>query len=670
MTSQPLTAWLLGPCTGALMGFLWWSLYSPSAYSLWALATSHAVAGVAVQLIAPLVSSRWRGTGSILLGIVGGLFLGPVLVVSPYTLGSLSGIQGGSIILVVMSTAGVLGLELGRRGWSGAVVLALIALGSISTNTWFLDERDEKADFVSVREVDSFPDASIAVIGIDGADFSIAKPMIERGELPHLAGLMARGQHGVLRSLKPTLSPVAWTTIFSGHPAEVHGLHSWATSDNRNRRVPMLWDIFGIHGNSSLVVNVPGTWPPAPIENGTILAGFPIPSIISGGRGQLLGSIVSSVPDEQGAVTTERAHADSQGRFRFDIAIATPHVQPKLAGVTHPLIDGLAQDGLMLMTSERLIAQASLAHGSVELISDALDAPVVLPVGTWSDWLRVKLSDGHVYLRAHVLEAAAGRFRMYLTPAFQDPEQARYPFSLGSTGSALAELGSPYIVEGVGWRLHLDPRVSALLPEILSDVEQVHAEAALALIEEHTPALFAYVITLTDRIQHPFWRLHDPSAFGPDSNPHPGLEGRDPIEEAYRVSDELLGKMLAALPEDSLVFVLSDHGAAPLVEKNEGTHRMEGIWIAAGPDVAHDPEPHELSILDLVPTVLQCIGAPVADDMPGSPSTSICPAEDIGPDSIASYTAEGFDRADSEASREVQIDASREEQLRSLGYIE
>ena len=226
---------------------------------------------------------------------------------------------------------------------------AEIALGSISTNTWFLDERDEKADFVNVREVDSFPDASIAVIGIDGADFSIAKPMIVRGELPHLAGLMARGQHGVLRSLKPSLSPVAWTTIFSGHPAVVHGLHSWATSENRNRRVPMLWDIFGVHGNSSLVVNVPGTWPPAPIENGTILAGFPIPSIISGGRGQLLGSIVSSVPDEQGAVTTERAHADSQGRFRFDIAIATPHVQPKLAGVTHPSIDGLAQNGLMLM---------------------------------------------------------------------------------------------------------------------------------------------------------------------------------------------------------------------------------------------------------------------------------------------------------------------------------
>jgi arylsulfatase A-like enzyme len=50
-----------------------------------------------------------------------------------------------------------------------------------------------------------------------------------------------------------------------------------------------------------------------------------------------------------------------------------------------------------------------------------------------------------------------------------------------------------------------------------------------------------------------------------------------------------LGRLLAALPEDGLVFVLSDHGAAPLVEKNEGTHRMQGIWIAAGPGITYDP---------------------------------------------------------------------------------
>jgi hypothetical protein len=270
----------------------------------------------------------------------------------------------------------------------------------------------------------------------------------------------------------------------------------------------------------------------------------------------------------------------------------------------------------------------------------------------------------------HVLEASADRFRMYVTPAIQDPESARYPFSLGSADVALAELDSPYVVEGVGWRLHLDPRAAALLPEVLSDIERVHADAALALIAEQTPSLFAYIITLTNRIQHPFWRLHDPSAFGPDAIAHPGLEGRNPVEEAYRLADELLGRLLAALPENTLVFVLSDHGAAPLVEKNEGTHRMQGIWIAAGPGIAHDPQPHEISILDLTPTVLQCVGAPLADDMPGNPSNQICPSDETAPEAIASYTARTLDQVDSEAPGEIQIDASREEQLRSLGYIE
>jgi hypothetical protein len=97
---------------------------------------------------------------------------------------------------------------------------------------------------------------------------------------------------------------------------------------------------------------------------------------------------------------------------------------------------------------------------------------------------------------------------------------------------------------------------------------------------------------------------------------------------------------------------------------------MEGMWIAAGPDVPYDPVPYELSILDIVPTVLQCIGAPQADDMPGRGSTSICPGADTAPERIASYTADRFGRADSEGSSEIQIDVSREEQLRSLGYIE
>lgn len=70
---------------------------------------------------------------------------------------------------------------------------------------------------------------------------------------------------------------------------------------------------------------------------------------------------------------------------------------------------------------------------------------------------------------------------------------------------------------------------------------------------------------------------------------------------------------------------------------------MQGIWIAAGPGVIHDPQPHEYSILDLMPALLQCIGAPLADDMPGRPSNSIRLTRETAPAGIASYATRALD---------------------------
>jgi predicted AlkP superfamily phosphohydrolase/phosphomutase len=658
---------------GALLGLFWWHAYVPSAHAAWLLAALHGAAGAVLGLLAPAtafyISPRATPRRAITLAALGGLCVGPLIVAVPFETGWLNGLSGLLAFVVASGAAALLGVVLAEYGLVGAagLVALLLFLGGVDAA---LSVDRERAGPIAARRIDdSFGGPPVAVIGIDGADWSVIGPLREQGALPVLSSLIDRGQHGILRSIEPTLSPVVWTTLFSGQPAQIHGLRDWATSDNRNRRVPMLWDIFAANDLTALSVNVPGSWPPSVFEGTRILSGFPIPGILSGRRGQLTGTFLSSVAGDEGDLPTLPATPDGEGGFRFSVEIAAPQVSPRWPGVSHALIDAATEDRLLKLRAERLEGRIRIMNGAALLGANLLDEPVRLPVGAWSPWLTFETGGGRLYARALVVEASPERLRLYLTPSFQDPAAPRYAFSQGfEDGTFPAEGAEPYVVEGLGWRAHRDDRIAAHLFSILADFERTHLRAALAELEREPPDLFAYVLTLTDRIQHPFWRDHEPAAYGSLGTPHPGLDGRDPVEEAYRLADRFLGQLLSAWPSDGFVFVVSDHGAAAHVAAGEGGHRDAGMWIATGPGIPATTAPHELSILDLVPTLLRCIGAPLAEDMLGHASARVCP--DVGPlPPVASYRAEPGDEAPPTV-QEKRIDATREAQLRSLGYIE
>ena len=673
MNSRPgwlsWNGWLLGPGVGACSGLFWYFAFVPTAPSLWLLTLSHAMAGLLLQRAIAGPLTRWQCEASIALGVVGGLVLGPLFVVMPWNWGWLAGLEGLLAISLAMAIGCLFGLEAGRHGIRGSVTIALVAIATVWSNGASLSQRDRAVQRAAADLVADFPMQPVAIIGIDGADWQVLTPMLERGELPRLRALMKQGRHGVLHSIEPTLSPVVWTTIFSGQPAEVHGLRDWATSDNRNRRVPMLWDLFGAHGRSSLVVNVPGTWPPTPFRSGRLIAGFPIPGIVSGGRGQLTGTVISSTPGDSGSVMTVTARRTGPGRFAFGFPIAAPFVRPRFEGIDHALIAAAMQSRLVPVSNDTLAGEFRIEGGRVAMHSGALDEAIELPVDGWSPWIRFAVSDGYAWLRAHLLQADPDALRVYLTPAFQDPLAPRYPFVSNVQPETIEDLDVPYVVEGIGWRAHRDERVAFTLPELLTGIERAHAEAALSILRRGETDLFAYAITLTDRIQHPFWRDHEPGRYAPAFAPHAFFDGRDPVEDAYREADRLLGRFLEALPFDALVFVVSDHGVSAALEAGEGGHRTEGIWIAAGPGIDGSASVDALSILDLVPTILHCVGAPTARDMPGRVADELCP-EMGAPSRIASYQAEPSLDGLEEEREDVTIDATREEQLRSLGYIE
>lgn len=113
----------------------------------------------------------------------------------------------------------------------------------------------------------------LLVIGWDAADWKIINPLLERGEMPHLARLLSDGVHGNLSSIYPSLSPLLWTTIATGKRPHKHGILGFIepTPDgmdirpvsNLGRKTKAVWNILTQMGKRSIVV---GWWPSHPAE--------------------------------------------------------------------------------------------------------------------------------------------------------------------------------------------------------------------------------------------------------------------------------------------------------------------------------------------------------------------------------------------------------------------
>ena len=117
----------------------------------------------------------------------------------------------------------------------------------------------------------------VIVLGLDGAGWNFINPMLERGLLPHLKALMDEGSYGVLETIKPTKSPVIWTSIATGKSMLKHGIvdftHAGTGADPKpipftsvDRRVKAFWNILSDHGRSVGVVNWHTGYPPEKVN--------------------------------------------------------------------------------------------------------------------------------------------------------------------------------------------------------------------------------------------------------------------------------------------------------------------------------------------------------------------------------------------------------------------
>src|SRR3954469_14698890 len=121
------------------------------------------------------------------------------------------------------------------------------------------------------------------LIGLDCAEPSL---VLERwrSQLPNLAALMERGTYGALRSVIPPITVPAWSCMMSSRTPGDLGIYGFRNRSDHSYdglfiatgtpvKEPRLWYLVSRRGKRSIVLGVPGTYPPRPL-NGVMVTCF------------------------------------------------------------------------------------------------------------------------------------------------------------------------------------------------------------------------------------------------------------------------------------------------------------------------------------------------------------------------------------------------------------
>src|SRR5436190_11679693 len=126
----------------------------------------------------------------------------------------------------------------------------------------------------------------LLVIGLDGASFNVLDPLIDKGDLPNLARLIAGGARAPLETTFPPITAVAWSSFMTGKNPGKHGIFEFVRLDKDAKRElavnasfregRAIWDLMSEAGKRVIVHNFPCTYPPHEI-NGLMIADFMTP---------------------------------------------------------------------------------------------------------------------------------------------------------------------------------------------------------------------------------------------------------------------------------------------------------------------------------------------------------------------------------------------------------
>lgn len=127
----------------------------------------------------------------------------------------------------------------------------------------------------------------VLVIAIQEATMDLIAPWAEDGTLPTFKKMIASGACGTIRGTEPLTTPHSWANILTGKGGGRHGVFDFWQRDDRGRFHPTnrasmrekpVWSLLDQHGLKSAIINAPLTFPPE-AAGGFMVAGSDAPGI-------------------------------------------------------------------------------------------------------------------------------------------------------------------------------------------------------------------------------------------------------------------------------------------------------------------------------------------------------------------------------------------------------
>lgn len=121
------------------------------------------------------------------------------------------------------------------------------------------------------------PKPRVIMVGVNGMELDIIRPLLLKGEMPNLASVIKRGTYGKLRTVSAPNCPRVYSTIFTSTNPEEHGVTGFIvggiTANTNMLKEEPLWSFLSKSGITVGMANVPATFPVMPV-NGYMISGM------------------------------------------------------------------------------------------------------------------------------------------------------------------------------------------------------------------------------------------------------------------------------------------------------------------------------------------------------------------------------------------------------------
>ena len=553
------------------------------------------------------------------------------------------------------------------------------------------------------------------LLGIDGATFDVIDPLIARGRMPALAGLMRDGVRAPLRSTCPPISAPAWVTFLTGkHPGK-HGVYNFQNVDARRysgfsetlvnssyfRGTTLLDHLGAVGGVRTLAYRIPMTYPAWDIPNGVLVSGPPLPDRRRAYARPVeveaeIGTVSPLTHDEQEAA--KRAHdverMDACNAFELEVFERTTarylergtELVIAFTGIPDTLhhyfwgfhdpgspVHDPAAPAPLRSIIERAYADIDAAIGRLVARCDEDTAVIVLSDHGGGPAPHRSLNLNAFLRQAGHLTAATGRRTEIASGIRQLVERARDQLP-----------GRSFL------KRHLPERMRQRLRGLRSATGAVVWEATRAYsVPIHYP-ITGVCVNLAGRqpkgIVAPgaeYERLRDELIASIAALRDP--ESRAPlVAGVWRREDVFSGAHCEDAPDLIVETTPGYHGGFDLdqlgtpvsgasLRRLSGSHTWDGILVAAGGPFRRGVAIDTPSLADVLPTALHLLGAPLPDDLDGRVlAEALEPAWMADhPVRVAATRAPGSD----EGGRDRETLSSDDEGemrkfLQGLGYVE